>query len=158
MVLSTVFVGVNVIETEALLLADTKPAASFAQAKSVLLPAEENVYDVGFEEVQPVADAEGGVELSVTIKPVTATSSVAVSVVKETTRVVDVAGIANAVTVGAVFDGVVTTGVVSPPPPPPPHPVKLNVSAKIKPITTLKLLLIFPTSIVATPRHPVKQK
>jgi hypothetical protein len=57
----------KVTVTDALLPADTSPPASFAQAKSVLVPAEKNAYEVDALLVQALEVAEGGVELSVTI-------------------------------------------------------------------------------------------
>ena len=60
-----------------------------------------NVYVVGADEAHPDAPTEGVVDASVNKYPVTPTLSVAVSVVMETDSAVDVAGIVNAVTVGA---------------------------------------------------------
>ena len=55
--------------------------------------------------LQPAAEAEGIDELSVTRYPVTPVASVAVKVVIATVSEVEVAGIVNPVTTGAVVSG-----------------------------------------------------
>ena len=57
---------------------------------------------MGAVAVQPAAVANGLVADSVTMKPVTATLSVAVNVVIETVNEAEVAGMENALTVGSV--------------------------------------------------------
>ena len=90
------------IATLADLYADTFPAASLAQAQRVFEPEDVKVYEVGFVVTHDV----GVVVLSVTVQPVTPTLSVAVSVVIETVRDVEVEGIVNTEIVGAVVSAV----------------------------------------------------
>ena len=56
----------RVMLTAALRLAETLPAASFAQAKKVTLPAAGAVTETGAVAVQPAAEASGAVALVVT--------------------------------------------------------------------------------------------
>jgi hypothetical protein len=67
------------------------------------------VYDAGAAADHPAAVADGAVGDSFAVYPVTATLSVAVKVVIETERDVAVAGMLNAVTVGAVVSSVIVT-------------------------------------------------
>jgi hypothetical protein len=102
-----------VIVTEALALADTLPAASLAQAYSVLAPALAKVYETGTVADHPLAVADGVVADSLMKYPVTATLSVAVKVAMGTVSVVAVAGMVKAVMVGGVAsDSVIVTAAV----------------------------------------------
>ena len=89
--------------TVALTLADTLPAASFAQAYAVLMPDPPNVNVAGADAVHPEDDAKGGDDDSVIRYPVTALSG-SVTVKEPTLTVGDVeeAGSVNDVIVGAV--------------------------------------------------------
>jgi hypothetical protein len=98
-------VSERVMVMEALLLADTLPAASFAHAYNVLVPAVPKVYDVGAVLDHPLVAGEGALDDSPTMYPVTSRLSVAVKLVIGTVRVLAVAGTENAVTVGAVVSG-----------------------------------------------------
>jgi hypothetical protein len=86
--------------------AETLPAASLAQGKKVWLPAAAAVTVAGAVSVHPAAVAAGGVADWVTMKPVTATSSVAVNALMLTDRLVAEGGMVNALTIGAVVSGV----------------------------------------------------
>jgi hypothetical protein len=97
----------SVTTTEALMLLETFPAASLAQAYKVFVPAVANVYELGAAADQPAAVADGAAADSLTRYPVTATSSVAVRVVIPTVNVDAVTGTVNAVTVGGVVSFVV---------------------------------------------------
>src|SRR6185369_356513 len=92
--------------------AETLPAASLAQGKKLWLPAAAAVTVGGGVAVHPAAVAAGGVADWVTMKPVTATLSVAVNALTLTVRLAAEPDRVNALTAGAVMSGVVTTGTV----------------------------------------------
>ena len=93
----------SVMTTLAVLDRDTFPAASLAQAKSLIVPALGKVKVVGGFVLHPLAVARGAVAVLVSLYPVTPTLSVAVNLLIGTTSEFHVAGILNAVTVGGVL-------------------------------------------------------
>jgi len=97
----------SAIVTAVLLLAETLPAASLAQAKTVHVPLVEKTKVVGAVANQPTASAVGEVELSVIKYPVTPILSVAVNALTETESDAAVAGMLKVFTVGAIASEIV---------------------------------------------------
>jgi len=92
----------SVMTTVSVLDRDTFPAASLAQAKSLIVPALGKVYLFGGVALHPLEVARGAVAVLVSLYPVTPTLSVAVNILIGTTSEFHVAGILNAVTLGRV--------------------------------------------------------